>query len=874
MKLFKKKPPRLFEMFLSLISKPEERFSVVGDFEEIYAKIASEQNIFKAFIWYGSQVVKSIPLFFMSTIYWSWTMFINYLKIAIRNMQKHRVFSIINITGLALGMGCFLLMILYVKYEFSFDRFHGRFNNLYRVIRHYKGDQGQPESFVGGTPAPLAPKMMEEFVEVLNGSRIGEVEGTIWRGKQGFHEIGLFADSHFLEMFDFEWIQGNRKTALKAPYTIVLTEELADKYFGDEDPIGKTLTFSKAININRGSENERYDVQITGIIDKVPLNGHLQFDYLLSFETIASAGGNPKILEMWGRSHYYNYVELRPEAQYQDLHSRLAEYSPRFRGTDPGRYILQPLRDIHWDARTMDELPGNVRNSRTYLYIFSTIAGFVLIIGCINYMNLATARFAQRMREIGLRKVVGAQRSQLMQQFFGESLFVSVFSSIAALVFLCLLLPAFNHLVDREISLSTLKDPVFILGGFCVIFITGLVSGSYPAVFLTSLQPVGILKTTGFKRKKGIGFRNGLVALQFAVSIGLIACTLIVTRQIQFIRNKDIGYDREHVVVIPLRDEQARQRSEVIRQELLTHPSITHVSGSDFIPLEKNNIHIISYTNDQDEIVELETFFSTVGYDFFNVFRIEMVEGRSFSPEYTTDIEEAVIVNELIVEMAGWEDPVGQIVDQRGRRVIGVVKDFHQSSLHEAIAPMIFFLNPQEKVFLSARILPGNIPATIRYMKNTVERYSTDFAFEFYFQDDYFNVKYQSDERFGNAFKYGSAIAIIVASMGIFGLVTFSSERRVKEIAVRKVLGASIRQIVFNLTHEFMVDVGVANLFAWPVAYYIMTRWLQNFAFRIDISIWIFLWSAIIALLIALTTVGYQAIKAAIANPVEALRYE
>ncbi len=868
-------PPKILVYVLERIILPQDRESLPGDFEEMYHYVADESGVIRAFCWYLFQIIKLIPSFITNSILWSIIMFKNYLTIAFRNIKKYKGYSFINIAGLAIGMACFILMVLYVINEFSFDRFHAKYNRICRVIRKYEGLWGHSESLIGGTPAPLAPTIVKEFTEVVNGTRVGDVAGTFRLKNQSFNEKGIFADEHFFEIFSFEFVTGQKKTALTAPFSMIITETLAKKYFDTENPIGKILNFSKQLNLQRsGSKNENYDVTITGVIKDVPQNSHIQFDYILSFITLSSTPGNKNLLEQWRRSPYYNYIELMPGAQYADLHERLAEYSPRFRGTDSGKYILQPLGDIHWEAKLLDEMPGNIVNARKYLYLFSTIAFIILIIACINYMNLATARFARRTKEIGLRKIVGARKAQLIRQFIGESISLSVISFLGAILLVMLLLPYFNSFIGSSIQFNWFENPLAVLFLLGMVLLVGVVAGSYPALFLAALRPVNILKGNIEKTTRGSGFRKALVVFQFSISICLIAGTLVVSKQLDYVRTKDVGYDREHVVVIPLRDVQARQNTNVIIQELVRNPSIEKVSGSDYVPLEINNVHYVKYIDDAGEEKSVDVFTSSIGYDFFEVYKLQLVKGRHFSPEFVTDEKSAVILNETAVQLTGWSEPVGKVIDDFGNQVIGVVKDFHQSSLHEKIDPMVFFLRPADCTFLSARIAPGDIPGTIQILKNTIEKFSPNFDFEYYFQDDYFNNKYKADERFGRAFRYGSALAIFIACLGVFGLASFSTERRTKEIAIRKILGASVHNIARNISKEFLISVTIANIFAWPAAWFVMNKWLQNFAYRISIDIWAFVLSAIVALVVALFTVGFQAIKAACANPVDSLKCE
>jgi len=864
-------PPKLAEWLARRLAWPEDQLLIKEDLREEYTDIQLTKGSQAARFWYWKHVLRSIFPFIKYSSYWRIIMFNNYLKVAFRNLQRHKGFSFINIAGLAAGMACFILMMFYVYHEMSFDKFHAKYDRLYRVIRAYPENSNIPFKFIPSTPAPLSPTMVEEFPEVVLGTRIGDVTGTLNYKNKAFSEVGIFADEFFFDLFSFDVIKGNRETCLSQPYEMVITEKLARKCFGTEEPIGKILSFSKQMDVHTtGSQNESYDLIITGVMSDVPKNSHLQFDYIISF---TSSQENRERLNNWGRSSFYNYVELLPGVPHLGLHDRLAEYTPRFRGRDVARYVLQPLKDLHWQPVSF-EFPGVITNDKKNIYLFSTIAFFILIIACINYVNLTTARYAQRTKEIGLRKVVGAQKPQLIRQFIGESVLMSFVSSVFAVFLVILTLPSFRFLIDREIQLRWLSTPWIPLSVVGIVLFSGLVSGSYPAFLLSSLRPTAILKGKAEKKSRGVVLRNVLVVFQFVISVYLIVGTLVVWQQLRFVRSADIGYDREHVVVMPLRDELARKNGKVLEEELLRDNRILAASGSEYIPLERNNIQTIQRTNEAGEKVSADAYTCEIGYGLFDVFKVQIVEGRNFSPAFGTDEFEAVLLNQTAINAIGLKDPVGKVIDTKGLRVIGVVKDYHHSSLHELIDPMIYFLRPEAYSFLSVRIKPEDIPGTIQFLRRTVSKYSPQFAFEYYFQDDYFNEKYRSDQRFGTAFGYASALAIFIACLGVFGLISFLIELRTKEIAIRKVLGATVQSILGRLSKEFILLVAIANILAWPVSYYFMNRWLQNFAFRINISIWTFFIASVLSLAVAILVVSFKSLQAATANPADSLRYE
>jgi putative ABC transport system permease protein len=866
--------PKTFAWILSRLALYEDMFSITRDFEIEYAGICQDQGRIAASLWLVWNTLKAVLFYFSFTMRWRIVMFRNNFKIAFRILKRHKGYSFINIAGLTIGMACFILMMFYIQNELSFDKFHANYDRLYRVIRKYPENQGGPFRYLAPTPAPLAPTMVAEFPEVAGGTRIGNVIGMMQYKNRAFNEAGIFADDHFFDLFSFDLLKGNEATCLRQPFSLIITEKLARKYFGAEDPLGKIIHFSKQTDVSQtGSQNENYDLTIAGIVRDVPNQSHLRFDYLISFITIASTPGSQDLLEQWSRSSYYNYVELNPGADPESLNERLAEYSPRFRERDPARYILQSLRDLHWEPISAN-IAGMITNDKKNLYLFSVIAFIILIVACINYMNLATARYSIRMKEIGLRKVVGAQKFQLVKQFMGESVLSSSVAFIFAIVLGVFALPSFSSLAERDIQIHWFSNPwipIIVLG---MVFFTGMFSGSYPALVLSSFQPIATLKGTMKRDSRGKGLRSVLVVFQFAVAVCLITSTLVVWQQLRYIRSTDIGYDREHVIVMPLRDDLARKNGDVLSEEIRQYDKILAVSGSEYIPLELNNIHSIQYTDEAGEREVLNVFTCEVGYEFFDVFRIQIIEGRNFSPEFRTDEKDAVLLNQTAVQSLGLKDPIGKVMDTLGHRVIGVVKDYHHSSLHDKIEPMIFFLRPKAYTFLSARIDPVDIAGTLDFLKETVKKYSPYFAFEYYFQDDYFNEKYKSDERFGRAFSYASSLAIMIACLGVFGLISFLTECRTKEIAIRKVMGASVRNILGRLSKGFILLVAFSNLIAWPLSYFLAKTWLQNFAFRIDITVWTFLAAGGLSLAISILAVGYKSLQAAAASPVDSLRYE
>ena len=868
------KPPKGTRLLLGALLRREDRDDRLADYEERFAEISGSEGRAAARRWYRSHVLRSAPELIINSIYWSGAMFQSYFRLAMRHMRRQKLYAFLNAAGLAIGLAVFIMMALYVDNERSFDGFHAGADRTYRVVRRYAQLAGHAEALVGGTPGPLMPTMRREFPEVADGARVGEVDGLFRLGEANFSQSGLYADDGFFRLFRFPLVAGDQASALAEPNALVLTRRLARTLFGPENPLGRVVSFSQRMNERRGgNRNERFDLKVTGVIEDPPANTHLRFDFLISFETIASLEGGRAGLENWGRSSYYAYVLLRPGTRQDGLSSRLAEYTPRFRPGDQGRYVLQPLRSIHWEP-VMDDLPGNRTNERKLMLILTSTAFFILLIAGINATNLAVARFSKRTREIGLRKVVGARRSQLVGQFLGESLAFSFAAAAAAAGMVVFLLPMFNGLVERNVQAARLASPAVLPVVLAVVVLTGILSGLYPAFALSSLSPALTAKGRTSRRIRRFGFRSSLVVLQFALSVFLLSGMFVVSAQLRFTRSKDLGYSRENVIVLPLRDEAARAAGDAIKAEILRRPAFLSAAGSEYIPLERNNLASIGFRNVAGEWTSFQAFTSSVNYGFLDVFKLRLVQGRDFSPNFATDVRSAVIVNETAAKKAGWKDPIGQIIDEGGRRVIGVVADFHQSSLHDAIEPMIFNLTPREYTFLSVRLRPGSLGEALGVLKTTIEAHSPSFPFEYYFQDEYLQSQYQADARFGRVFGAGAGLAVLIAGLGVFGLVSFAAERRTKEIAVRKVLGASVGRVVRLLTAEYVILAVPACLLAWPASWAVMTQWLRSFAFRTPIQPWMFILAGGLAAFLAVAAAAFKSRSAALRSPTDALRME
>ncbi len=788
-------------------------------------------------------------------------MFTSYIKTAFRNLKKYKGYSIINITGLAVGISCCILILMWVRDEMSYDGFHLKSDRLFRAVEEqiYRGG----ELFkVAVTPAPLGPALKDEIPELADTCRYTNAPRFLVRyGEKRFYESGLgMADPSFFTMFSFPLVNGDPETVFRQLNSLVLSESMVEKYFGDEDPIGKVLRLENM-----------FDLVVAGVMRDVPVNSHLQFDFVMPFKLLEFGGQR---LDQWGNNSYYTYVELSeaadPIAADQKIRNFLTKHLPESTTT----LHLQPLQRIHLHSDYVADMPGH--GDIRYVYIFSLVAFFVLIIACINFVNLATARSGNRAREVGMRKVTGARRADILWQFLGESVFYALIAFVLALGFVALLLPAFNNLSAKSMTLSVSGSWAFFLGLIGMAVLAGLSAGVYPAMFLSGFDPVRVLKASTTAGPKGRTFRRVLVIVQFALSIGLIIASVVVKGQLDFIRNKELGFDREQVVFMRF-GVQTAGFYEAFKLEALTDPAVLGVTSGDQLPT-----YILNSTSDatwqgKDPNDEILIHNTTVTHDYFTTMKMEIVDGRAFSREFPTDEKQSYILNEAAARVIGEGSPVGKsltVWDDPGI-VIGVVKDFHFKSINTRIEPLFIRLRPpQPYTYLLVRLGDVDLQAALQRLGQAWDRVSPQFPLDPAFLDEEFDRLYRAEQRMGTLFGAFTALAIIIACLGLLGLASFMAERRTREIGIRKVLGATATSIILLLSREFVILVTLANLVAWPAAWYIMARWLQNYAYFSPLNPLVFLGAGLSALLIALLTVSFQSIRAALADPIESLRYE
>jgi putative ABC transport system permease protein len=860
------RPPKLAKFLLEILWSREMDESFAGDIEELFADRADRLGPRRSRLWYWREILRSIPGFVKESIRWRVTMFANYFRVVHRNMKRHKGYSFINIAGLAVGMAATILILLWVKDELGYDRFHANAERVYRVVCS-SNDDGTPSNANG--PFGLGPALERDFPEIVETVRLRKMGQGVrryvgYRDKK-FYESGfLFAEPSLFTVFDFLLAKGDFRTALEEPNSIVLTEEMAAKYFGTEDPLGQTL---EADPYNDGNIML---FRVTGVVKNVPRNSHVHFDFLASY-----VSQKEDTDDLSGYYQHYTYVLLNDTSSAESLNGKLLDFLHRNWRPDPWYTIsLQPLLDIHLHSRLRSEIEptGNI----LYVTIFTAIAVLVLVIAGINFMNLTTARAVRRAKEVGIRKVVGAQKNQLVHQFLGESLVLSTFSAAVAVVLVIMAMPLFNRLTGKEFTLLSLSDPAFFLGAAAIALAVGLVSGIYPAFFLAAFQPVSSLKRGAPHSASGILLRKGLVVFQFALSIGIICSTLIVRQQLKYIRSRNLGYDKEQILVIPL-NKDLRQNVEAFRNELLRNPAIENAATSSYVPT-KGSAHLSLRFEGQEELLSQVIYL--VDRNFLATYGIRLLAGanlgRALSPEGTAEF----VVSELTTRELGYEAPeeaVGKSADLEEYRgpIVGVVNDINIYSLHRVPYSITYAMTPAgNHNYLSVRIRPRGVSEALEGIRRTWREMVPAYPLDHFFLDASFGEMHLSDKKMGEILSVFSALAIFVAGLGLFGLAAHTAEQRTKEIGVRKVLGASSPSITMLLSREFLLSVALANLAAWPVAYFVMHRWLRNFAFRTAIGWGVFLAAAAAAFAVSLSAVSYQSIRAAGADPIDSLRYE
>lgn len=796
----------------------------------------------------------------------------NYLKIAARNLLRHKAYSFINIAGLALGMACCILILLYVQEELSYDEFHRDADRIFRVAMTID-TRGVPTSFAP-TKGPLAAALANDYPEITDVVQIlptGTVQVSPAADQHYYENRAYLADSSFFRVFSFPLLHGDPEQALAQGNAVVLTREKALKYFGQENALDKRL------DVNGTS------YLVTGVMADIPSNSHFQPEVISSLALVRGQ----RFMQNWHANMLHTYIKIAEGVSAKALEQKISKVADRYVGEEIREhnqsytYFLQPITAIHLHSDLRYELEANSRV--VYVQIFAIAAALILLIACINFMNLATARSLRRAKEVGLRKVVGAYRSQLMKQFLGESLLYGLLAVLLALTLVERSLPFFNALAAKKLALNLTANAPLLAGIVFITVLVGLLSGSYPALFISAFKPVEVLKgklvAGGATTHWGApSLRKVLVVLQFTISIALITGTLVISRQLNFLREQNLGFAKEQMLVLALRGRsELAEKFETYKSEFLQHPNVLAATVSHSVPGRGVSNNLMAEREHEDNRVQMNLLF--VDEDFLKTYNIPLLAGRDFSKEISTDANGKVaLLNEAAMKAFGWNDPAAVVGKQfdgfTGPEAIGVVKDFHFKSLHESVGPLMLLVRPRNFQYLTLRLKNESITETMNFVQQKWSALLPDKPFEYFFLDEDYDKQYQAEQRLGTVFSRFSILAVFIACFGLLGLASYAAEQRTKEIGVRKVLGASVAGIVGLLSKDFVKLVLLANILAWPIAYFAMNKWLQDFAYRIEIGWWIFALAGGVALLIALLTVCTQAIKAALANPVEALRYE
>jgi putative ABC transport system permease protein len=869
------KRPKIAKFLLKHLLLPYEYEEKLGDFDEVFLREAQEKGTLRARIWFWKQVLFALPTFIPNLLYWSIVMFKNYLKIAFRSLQKQKLNSVLNIVGLAVGIACSLLILLHIKHELSYDRYFSQSDRIYRLV-----DADSPTAKKWACTSPVVGLLIQDDIaEIEQVTRFWYMQDLIvsyipqtGEAKRFDETGGFFTDPATISMFDLNFLQGRPEKALKDVDSVIITESMAKKYFGLEEPIGKTLL-----------SDWPKPWKVTGVIEDLPSNTHFSFDFLVSMSTMYRYG--PKgAMTSRGWNAFYTYIVIDPNHTRETVETKLPEFIANFdrgRGQNEREHSsrhmsLQPITDIHLHSQMEKEFGPN--SNIAYVYIFTAIAFFILLIAGVNFVNITTAYAFKRMKEVGIRKVVGAHKRQLIKQFLGESMLMAVISGVLAALLYRTALPFYNQLSGKSMSFSQILVPENFVLLLAIVLFLGLLAGLYPSFFLAGFRPVDSIRGAKDPKSYAARIRKGLVVFQFVISVFMIFSTVTIYKQMKYFREKDLGFDKDQVVAVKLYRDLRRtfiRSGKTVKAELMRHPAISGVSGVSKLPGERCGYEGFrpEGTPDDQDLPNLR--YVRVDEDYIETLGLTLKEGRSFkgmSPK-----EEGFIINEAAVRTLDLKDPVGKRArheSDRGVEILGVLKDYNYASLHSNIDPLVLEFSPRRAQYMLVKIQGGNIPEAMEYMKTKLDEIVPGHPLIYTFVDEFLNTLYHSEEVVSNIFKYFSLLAILIACMGLFGLSVYSAELRVKEIGVRKVLGATIPNIILLLSKEFTKWVFVACLIALPLAYYAMSRWLENFAYRTSISMGIFVLSALIAGLIAVFTISYQSIKAALSNPIDSLRYE
>jgi putative ABC transport system permease protein len=866
----KTKPPLIPYTFIKLFLRGEDFHEFSGDIDEIYRYKIERESKWRAKAWYWLRVLESIPGILVEKIYWRIIMLKNYLKIALRNFQRHKGYSFINIAGFAVGMAVCLLILTYVRHELSYDKYHKDRDRVYRIAQDIRTPTSN-RVFAMISPM-VAPTLKADYPQVEQAGRvlIPWQSRLVRREDTFFYEDRfMYADPELFEVLTIPFIQGNPLKALTRPHTLVISERIALKYFGLENPLGETLEIN----------DETFEV--TGLVADSPENTHLKYDLIASMGTLRDW----EEMSNWYSTMFYTYLKLKPNVDGEEFSRQVSSLADKHVGeqlkemSDSYHYFLQPVSSIHLHShlRYETEPSGNPQ----YVTIFSLVGLFILLIACLNFMNLSTARSANRAKEVGMRKVVGAKRIQLVGQFLGESLLVTLVSLGLAMIIAKFAIPLINDLTGIALNFDLILNPMVLAGLITGSITVGLAAGVYPALVLSAFRPIATLKGSLRRGSSDFALRNGLVVVQFSISVVLIIGTLIMARQFNFMKNQHLGFEKEQKLVLPIRGGISIQENyESVKNQFSENPFVKNATVSSSVPGRGVSNFGISLVGEEDPKNQ-SMFHLYFDFDFIPLYAIEMAAGRAFQKEMSTDIAGAFLINEAAVAAFGWSSPEEAIGKRlktgfggRVNPIIGVVKNFHYRGLQTQVEPLVMENNPLLFRYLTLSVDISDIKDTMAIVESQWKSLYPNHPFESFFLDTDFDQQYRSDEQVGKILGIFTVLGLFIACLGLLGLASFTTESRTKEIGIRKVLGASVPGIVIMLSKQFTKWVFLANIIAWPLAYYFMSKWLKNFAYRTDMNILIFILSAFLVLAVALLTVCFQSIRAATTNPADSLRYE
>ncbi|MGD8781306.1 MAG: ABC transporter permease [Ignavibacteria bacterium] len=866
------KLPFLGKIILKNFLDSEDAYFLTGDIEEVYLEKKSKDGIIPAQTWFWYQVIKSLPPLIIDNLIWSIIMFMNYLKLAYRNILRNKVYSFINITGLSIGLTCCLIIFLFVKYELSFDSFYKNADNIYRVNMTSQSPEGIIKESCVPFPMPEAFRLDFPDVEAIT-HVFYDPETQLELEEDLFNQENIvFTDSSFFKVFDFEFILGNPESLFKSPDAAVLTESTANKLFGSEPPLGKTFSLNKQI-----------DLKVAGIIKDVPSNTHLPIQMIVSLESLTEdfVGMN---LENWNLMHSGSlaYILINDNEKFKSINQRLGDFRKNHyseREAKRKKFVFQPIKDIHNDTEYSTDSLTYVTSIESII-IFSVIGILTLIIASINFINLSVAQSIKRSKEVGMRKVIGAHRIQLIKQFMGETFVYALCSFLISILLTSLLLPYAGDFLGINTRLSLFSDWTIILYLLLVFVIVNLMTGFYPSIVLSGFNPVQAFRNKITVKKSGsFSLRNNLVIFQFVISQILIVSTIVVSYQLSYVKNKDLGFRKDKIISVNMPDVELSQKK-IFKNKILQNPKISNVALSGGAPISGMLINTFFSKIPMDTEERYLVTLKPIDKDYLETFNIKLLAGQNFRQHVEGDTLYKFIVNESLIKKLGFTNPVDAVgqkfqFSRVAGEIIGVTKDYHTSSLQNEIGP-VAMSNMHEEFYVQTQIKVNSADEkeVIKFLESTWEELFPGYNFSYTFFEEFIDELYSVEENFFDMMKIFAVLAIVIGCLGLIGLISFVTIQKTKEIGVRKVLGASVSDILLIISKEFTLNVLLANFIAWPVTWYFMNKWLEDFAYRIDIEWWMFIAAGIASLLLTIVTVSFQSIKAATLNPVNSLKYE